>query len=139
MIVVANVRAKPMSTGLIQTVIADYYAATREMNVDAWLATMSEDIVSYQPVGTPPLKGREAHRQFFLNFSKPFKVLGLIEEFVHIVDNQVAVKWTGFGTGKNGREIMFEGIDLIEMDVVGLVETVWAYWDPAAIIAEVED
>lgn len=134
----AIARTKPMSTGLIHTVISDYYAATRKMDVDAWLATMSDDIVSYQPVGTPPLKGRQAMRKFFLNLAEVFETLGMTEEFIHIADNQVAVKWIGFGTGKNGREVTFEGIDLLEMDVIGLIQTVRAYWNPAEVIAELQ-
>lgn len=128
-----------MSAALIQMVISDYYAATRKMDVQAWLATMSHDIVAYQPVGTPPLKGYEEMRHFFMSMAAVFETLGLTEEFVHIVDNQVAVKWTGFARGKNGQEVTFEGIDLFEMDAVGVIETISSYWDLAEVMAELQD
>lgn len=128
-----------MSTGLIQQVVLDYYAATRAMDVDAWLATMCVDVVAYQPVGMPPLKGHREMRQFFKSLTGGFATMGLTEEFVHFADNQVAVKWKGRGVGKNGREVTFEGIDLLEINAMELIQTVWAYWNPAAVIVEVQN
>ncbi len=127
-----------MSIELIQKVITDYYAATRAMDVGAWLATMAEDVASYQPVGTPALQGHETLRLFFTNIVSAFETVGLTEDFVHISDNEVAVKWTGRGIGKSGQEVRFEGIDLFEIDARGLIQTVRAYWDPTVLMAELQ-
>jgi steroid Delta-isomerase len=46
-----------MSTNTIEKVVADYFAATRAMDLDAWLATFDKDAVSYEPTGELPLTG----------------------------------------------------------------------------------
>jgi steroid delta-isomerase len=46
------------------------------------------------------------------------------------------VKWTGRGTGKNGRTVTFEGIDILEVNAAGKIQTIKGYWDPAAMMAE---
>jgi len=108
------------------------------MDVDAWLATFAEDAVSEDPVGGVPLIGHTAMRQFFLGMIGLFEQVGLTEEFVNIVGKVVAVKWTGKGVGKNGKAVMFEGIDIFELNDAGLIQHLKAYWNPAAMIAELQ-
>ncbi|HBB35280.1 MAG TPA: ketosteroid isomerase [Cyanobacteria bacterium UBA9273] len=128
-----------MSTESIPQAIRDYYAATRSMDGDAWVATFAPDAVNYDPVGGPPQSGREAIRQFFAGITDVFETVGVTEDFAHAVGNEVVVKWTGHGVGKNGREVMFEGIDLFELNAEGLIQTVRSYWDTAALMAQLQD
>ncbi len=81
-----------MSKETIQQAVASYFAATRAMDVEAWLATFAEDAVSYDPVGEKPLEGRMALKQFFLGLTESFKSVGLTEDFVTIIGNQAAIK-----------------------------------------------
>ncbi len=67
-----------------------------------------------------------------------FETVGLTEEFVHIVGNEVAVKWMGRGIGKNGHEITFEGIDLFEINAAGKIQTLRAYWNKEVAIAALQ-
>jgi len=48
--------------------------------------------------------------------------------------NRIAVKFTGRGTGKNGQTVVFEGIDVFEINQAGKVQTMWGYWDPTAMV-----
>lgn len=128
-----------ISTQAIATLIANYFAATRAMDVEAWLETFAEDAIDYDPVGGVVLEGHTAIRQFFLSIAGMFETVGLTEEFVHIVGNEVAVKWTGRGIGKNGHEITFEGIDLFEINAAGKIQTLRAYWNPEAAIAKLQE
>ena len=45
-----------------------------------------------------------------------------------------AVKRSAQGTGHNGREIFFEGINLFEVNKKGQIRRILAYWDPAAMM-----
>jgi steroid delta-isomerase len=56
-----------MSTAAIKKLIADYFAATRAMDAQAWVATFAEDAVVYDPVSATPIQGQEAIRQLFQN------------------------------------------------------------------------
>jgi len=126
-----------MSPEIIQQVIADYFAATRAMNLSAWLATFAEDAISYEPE-TPPLEGHPALSQFFQNIAGLFEQVGLTEENIFITGNQAAVKWKGQGVGKNGKTVIFAGIDIFEVNNAGKIQKMWAYWSPAAMMAELQ-
>jgi len=44
----------------------------------------------------------------------------------------------GRGTGKNGRQVIFEGIDVFEINQDGKIQTMWGCWDPAAMMAQLQ-
>ncbi len=93
---------------------------------------------SYEPAAPAPLQGHAALRQFFLGVIGAFQTVGLTEDHVFMSGNRVAVKFTGRGIGKNGREIMFEGIDVFEVNERGKIETMWGYWNPATMLAQLQ-
>jgi steroid delta-isomerase len=127
-----------VSQATIAQLIADYFLAIRTLDVEAWVACFAEDATDFDPVGGTPHSGQEAIRQFFLGIAGLFEAVGLTEEFVHIVGQEVAVKWTGRGVGKNGCEVHFEGIDLFEINDSGKIQTLRAYWNPAPLMAELQ-
>lgn len=127
-----------MSSAAISKVVADYFRATRDMDSEAWLSTFAADAVSHDPVGGQPLEGHDSLRQFFAGIAGAFETVGLTEDSVFIAGNEAAVKWTGRGVGKNGREVSFEGIDVFEFNADGKIQTVWSYWNPAAMMAELQ-
>lgn len=127
-----------MSTEVIRKVVAGYFAATRAMDMEAWVATFAENAVSHDPVGSPAIEGHEGLRKFFQGITGAFEKSGLTEDHVFVAGNGAAVKWTGHGLGKNGREVTFEGIDVFEVNEEGKIQTLWAYWDAAAMMAELQ-
>jgi steroid delta-isomerase len=127
-----------MSAEAISRGVADYFRAIREMDLEAWLATFAIDAVSHDPVGGQPLKGHDSLRQFFTGIAGAFDTVGLTEDSVFISGEGAAVKWTGRGVGKNDREVSFEGIDVFEFNDAGKIQTMWAYWNPAAMMAELQ-
>lgn len=126
-----------MSNEKVQKAVADYFAATRAMDASRWVATFAEDGTSYDP-GMPPTTGRAALTQFFEGIAGAFSEVGLTEDNVFINGHEAAVKWTGRGVGKNGREVVFEGIDIFEINEAGQIQNVWAYWNPAALMAQLQ-
>ena len=127
-----------MSTDAIRKVVSAYFAATRAMNMEAWVDTFADNAISHDPVGGPPLEGHDSLRQFFQGITQAFETVGLIEDKVFISGNGAAVMWTGRGVGKNGREVTFEGIDVFEVNAEGKIQKLWAYWDPAAMMAQLQ-
>ena len=127
-----------MSTEAIQKVVAEYFAAIRAMDVEDFVATFAENAVSHDPVGSPAIEGHESLRQFFQGMTSAFEKVGLTENHVFIAGNGAAVKWTGHGVGKNGREVNFEGIDVFEVNAEGKIQNLWAYLDSAAVMAELQ-
>lgn len=121
----------------VSRVVAEYFAAIRAADMEAWVATFAPDAVSYEP-GGPPLQGHGALRQFFQGVTGAFKQVGLSEDQVFVVGQEAAVKWTGRGVGKNGRAVTFEGIDIFTVNEEGKIQTLKAYWEPAAMMAELQ-
>ena len=124
-----------MSANAISQTVNDYFAAISALNCEAWLATFAADATSYEP-GNPPLHGHEALRQFFNGVAGGFEQIEMKPEQIFIVGNEAAVKWAARGTGKNGRAVAFAGIDFFAVNDEGKIQTVKAYWDPAAMMAE---
>ena len=125
-----------MAPEIISQVVKDYFAALRGMDAEAWVNTFAEDAVSNDPVGAPPIVGHQGIREFFQSVTAAFKEFGLTEDDVFIAGNSAAVKWTGRGISKQGRKVKFEGIDVIEVNDSGKIQTVHAYWNPAEMMAQ---
>ena len=120
----------------ISRAVRNYFLAIRAMDPDAFANCFAEDGTTYDPVGTPGITGREGLREFFASICKNFKIVGLTEDAVFVAGNGAAVKWTGKGTSHSGREVKFEGIDVLEINADGKIQTVHAYWNPAEMIAQ---
>ena len=104
------------------------------MDVERWVNTFAADAVSHDPVGTPAMHGHEALRQFLTHVTAGFNTVGLTEDSVFINGDTAAVKWNGAGVGKNGAEVLFEGIDVIQCNAEGKIVLVHAYWDPGPMM-----
>ena len=121
-----------------EALVKRYFAATRAMNPDAWLACFAEDAISHDPYGAPPIEGKEGLRQFFLNVATAFSKIGFTEDYVAVAGNRAAVKFTVHGIGTNGKAVTAEGIDVFEFNEGGTIQTMWGYWDPSALIARLQ-
>lgn len=121
---------------VISKAVKAYFAALRAMDKQAWVNTFAEDAVTYDPVGAPPTKGHEKLGEFFETVTAAFKEVGLTEDLVFIAGNGAAVKWTGRGKSKQGRDVRFEGIDVFEVNEAGKIQVLHAYWNPAEMVAQ---
>jgi steroid delta-isomerase len=125
-----------MMSEIVRTAVAAYFAATRAMDADAWVATFAEDGVSQDPAGSPPVKGHAALRELAASMWGPWQQVGLQEHEIFVAANVAAVKWTGQGRARNGHDFRFEGIDVITVNELGKIESLLGYWD-TSILAQV--
>jgi len=120
----------------ISRAVRAYFLAIRAMDADAFANTFAEDGTTFDPVGSPAITGREALREFFKSICSNFKSVSLEEDSVFLAGNGAAVKWTGRGTSTSGKKVNFEGVDVIEVNDDGKIKTIYAYWNPAEMIAQ---
>ncbi len=106
------------------------------MDADAFANAFAEDGVTFDPVGSPAITGRNAVREFFQSICDNFKSIALDEDFIFVAGNGAAVKWTGRGMSTNDREVKFEGIDVFDINEDGKIQTVRAYWNPAEMLTQ---
>ena len=125
-----------MSPEVVSKAVKAYFAALRAMDQQAFVNTFAEDAVDYDPVGAPPIEGHQKLGEFFQTITAAFKEVGLTEDQVFIAGNGAAVKWTGRGISKQGRKVHFEGIDVLEVNEAGKIQTLHAYWNPAEMVAQ---
>ena len=125
-----------MSADAVAHTIKEYFSALRAMDEKAWVNTFAVDAVSYDPVGTPAIEGHVKLAEFFQTIMAAFKKVGLTEDDVFIAGDGAAVKWTGRGTSKAGKDVKFEGIDVFEFNDAGKIQTLRAYWNPAEMVAQ---
>lgn len=125
-----------ISADRVSRAVRAYFLAIRAMDADAFANTFAEDGTTCDPMGAPPISGRPAVREFFQSICKNFKSVSLTEDHIFVAGNGAAVKWTGRGTSSNGKEVKFEGIDIFEVDPDGKIQNLWAYWNPAEMIAQ---
>ena len=87
-------------------------------------------------MGTSPLNDSEAILEFGKKFLASFETVGLHEEFVHVVGNEAAARWTGRGTTKDGKQVRFEGISVFKFDREGKITNLKGYWNSDEMIEE---
>lgn len=120
----------------VSRTVRAYFLAIRAMDAEAFANSFAEDGTTYDPVGSAGVTGRDALREFFNSICKNFKSLSLTEDSIFVAGDSAAVKWTGTGTSTNGKDVKFEGIDVLEVNADGKIRTVRAYWNPAEMIAQ---
>ena len=128
--------SEPVSPDKIASAVRAYFLAIRAMDAEAFANAFAEDGTTFDPVGAPAITGRAALHEFFQSICKNFKSVGLTEDSVFVAGNGAAVKWTGRGTSNSGNEVKFEGVDVIEVNQDGKIQTIHAYWNPAEMIAQ---
>lgn len=124
-----------MSPEKITEVVNAYFDAICSLDCEAWIATFAADAVSHEP-GNPPLAGHEMLRAFFNGVAGGFETIEMRPTHIFVVGNEAGVKWATTGMGKTGRQAKFDGIDIFTLNDDGKIQTVKAYWDPAAMMAQ---
>jgi steroid delta-isomerase len=116
--------------------VDEYFGAIRDRDERRWLATFAEDAVCHDPVGSIAAEGPEGLREVWRVLSSPFKKLIIGEHAAFYTSSGAAVHWTARGTGTNERDVSFEGITVFEFTPDAKIQTLMAYWDPAAMMIE---
>ena len=65
-----------MASEAIPAVVAQYFAAIRRMDPDAWVACFTEQATSFEPGASAPLQGHAALRQFLVGVLGAFQNSG---------------------------------------------------------------
>ena len=121
---------------LIRQSVARYFEATRSGDARQWAERFAEDAIFEDPVGTTPVNEPAKILEFGNKFMSGFKTVGLHEEFVHVVANEAAARWTGKGTTKEGKQITFEGINIFKFNDEGQIVNLKGYWSPDNMVEQ---
>jgi steroid delta-isomerase len=112
-----------------EAVVRRFFALAEAQDADALAALVSDDAVSHDPVGHPPLVGRPAHREMFAETDDLFTDVAFDVTVLAAQGPHVAVRWTATAGLRAGGRSTFGGIDVFAV-AAGLVTGHWAFWDP---------
>jgi len=115
------------SKEMIESAVKSYLGAIAAMDADAFANAFAPDGVSNDPVGTPAHEGRDAIRRFLQGILAASDRVSLTANQVFVAGDNAALKWTGQLTSKSGRSVTFEGIDVIQVNDQGKIQTLHAY------------
>ncbi|MEL6162677.1 MAG: nuclear transport factor 2 family protein [Cyanobacteria bacterium J06628_3] len=100
---------------LIRQSVAQYFEATRSGDAYKWADRFADNAVFEDPVGTPLINNDPAKiLEFGKKFMAGFETVGLHEEFIHVVGNEAAARWTGRAITKEAKKVRFEGINVFK-------------------------
>lgn len=118
---------------LIRETIHAYFAANNALDVERFVAAFAPDAVLYNAAETSPLTGHDAVRRVAEQSLHPFSELNATIQNIFFAADGAAVFYTVHLTAKNGRTVTSEGIDVMEINSEGKIQTMRFYIDPAPI------
>ena len=125
-----------MSAAPIHPVIDAYFAAVTAMDWDGVAACFAREIHHEDPVGSPVNRTPEAVKAFFTQIGGLLRTLDLRPRCAFRCGDEFAIPWDGQGTGRNGAQVSFEGVDVIGLDGEGRIAALRAFWDPAPVMGK---
>jgi len=127
---------KKVTVEEIEQVVAGYFSSLREMDIDRLLHLFDEDAISWDPVGSPPLRVRDKSSNYFRALSTIFEKMALSENEVFVSGSEAAVRWTGVAMLRSKtQEVTFQGVSVFEINDQGRIQSVRSYWDKAGLMA----
>lgn len=125
-----------LSKEQIAEVVGGYFSCLRNMQVDELLELFSEDALSWDPVGTPPLLVRDKSTNYFKALSGFFEKMELTEDDMFVAGNEAAVRWTGVAKLRTkDKELTFEGVSVFTVNPDGLISSIRSYWDKKTLMS----
>jgi steroid delta-isomerase len=115
--------------------VAEYFAALRANDPEAWSMVFAPDAEGHDPVGTPVLRGRPAFETMLTGFLEGWSRFdGLTEDDRFSSGEAVGVRWHAGGASHSGEEIAFSGITLFFIGGdSGLIVRFYSVFDAAAV------
>ena len=107
--------------------------ATQGTDFDAFAALFTEDAVLEDPVGTPPLRGRTAIRDFLAAGRARIERSTVTLHEVKACGDEAAARWSVELRTTDGRELAFDGIGVFVFAGPGTLRHVREFWDVAAL------
>jgi steroid delta-isomerase len=121
---------------VVESTIGAYFSALNARDMGRWLTLFADDAVSHDPVGAPPAEGRDTLQEIWKAITSPLSKLEITPGELFQGGSGAAVWWSARAVGVNNREVEFAGIYVFELNADGLIQTLMAYWDPAAMLLE---
>lgn len=123
-----------LNNPLVEAAVDAYFRHVSERDKEKWVALFDRNAAVHEPVGATPAEGREGLEQVWQVFTGPFATFAIRSDEVFHAGSGAAARWSASATSQSGARADFCGITVFEVDAEGRIQTVMAYWDPAAVL-----
>jgi steroid delta-isomerase len=124
-----------VSQEIMQATITDYFEANNALDVERFVNSFAEDAVLYYVGPNSPIAGTAAVRQVAEQSLTPFSEMKATIKRIFFAEDGAAVFYTVNMTAKNGRTATTEGIDVMEINSEGKIQSIRFYQDPEPVLA----
>lgn len=115
---------------------AKFFDSLNGGDMAVWIGTMATDVVTHEPVGTPPNKGHDGVMAWAANnAAMGFKSVEVEVQGIFPSPDENAVVWTTTFVLPNDEVVKIPGVDIHRFDSDGLIREVRAYFDPSPLMA----
>lgn len=115
-----------------RSTVAAYFAAMSTLDADRMAAVFAANGILAYP-GRPAVHGQVAARAFYHSITSAMTTAQAVSLDVFLADSGAAVKWQLEFTGKNGRTVRFDGINVFDITAQGEVEQLRVYYDASVL------
>ena len=122
----------------IETVIEDAFAGLVTFDVPRVTNHFADDAVLEDPVGTPPMVGKEAIAAYLASFPTLFNQMKLYSLDIKVGGQEAAVKWRLRFTTKTGKVFFLEGIGFFKFNQDGKIQTEKEFFDLAYFLEQLQ-
>ncbi|MFI5807461.1 nuclear transport factor 2 family protein [Streptomyces sp. NPDC051561] len=117
--------------------VHQFYAGSQAADAELWAGAFAEDGLFHDPVGSEPIRGREAilaRLRKVIPLFDPFLGITPVEAFT--TGGQTAVLWRGAVVSTEGNPVNWSGITVYRLDDEGLIAEASAYFHHGVFSAQ---
>ena len=122
----------------IEAVIEDAFAGLVAFDAPRVLNHFASDAVLEDPVGTPPMVGKEAIAAYLATFPTLFDQMKLYSLDIKVGGQEAGVKWRLRFTTKTGNVFFLEGIGHFKFNQDGKIQTEKEFFDLAYFLEQLQ-
>ena len=138
---VTRVEAAPapeLTPQQIEAVIEEVFAGLVSFDVPRVMNHFADDAVVEDPVGTPPIVGKQAIADYVATFPVLFSHMKLYSLDIKPGGQEVGVKWRLRFTTKTGKTFFLEGIGHFKFNEAGKIQTEKEFFDLAYFLEQIQ-
>ena len=123
----------------IEAIIEDAFAGLISFDAQRVLVHYADDAVLEDPVGTPPMQGKDAIAAYLATFPTLFNQMKLYALDIKPGGQEAGVSWRIRFTTKTGKVFFLEGIGFFKFNDQGKIESEKQFFDLAYFIAQLQE
>lgn len=130
---------RDLTSQQIEAVIEDAFARLVAFDAQGVASHFAADAVLEDPVGTPPIQGREAITAYLQTFPALFSQMKLYSLDVKVCGQEAAVKWRLRFTTRAGNVFFIDGVGIFKFNEEGKIVSEREFFDLAYFLAQLQD